>query len=190
MNAILPYLLKDSSSTAIKTIGNSVEMLPIKSASARERVASELVKRFKVVSHDFWDAYLSFPDSQQKLALFYVVLKTYQLLYELQIRVVVKRYNSVNNTLKAEDLLLEIYDIASRDNLVDSWTDNTKKKAVNVYLTMLRQVGLLDQENDKLQRLNIAQEAYVPFMRLGDAWFLQACFIPAHEIEKIKSLSL
>ena len=102
----------------------------------------------------------------------------------------VKRFNSANNTLKIDDLWMEFYDIASRDPFVDSWTDNTKKKSIKSYLTMLRQVGLLDSETDKLQRVDIAQEAYIPFVQLGELWFLQACFIPAYEIETIKSLAI
>lgn len=190
MNAVLPYLLNDCSSAAVKMIENSLEILPIKSVSARERVTLEMVKRFKSVPRSFWEDYLTFPESQQKLALFYVILKTYRLLYEFQLNVAVKRFNSANNRLEIEDLFMEFYDIASRDPFVDSWTDKTKKKAIQSYLTMLRQVGLLNPETGVLQRIDIEQEAYIPFVRLGELWFLQACFIPAYEIETIKSLAL
>lgn len=190
MNAVLPYLIKDCSAETVKMIENSVEILPIQSASARERVTLELVKRFKTMSTAFWIDYQSFPEPQQKLALFYVILKTYRLLYEFQLNVAVKRFNSANNTLKIDDLWMEFYDIASRDAFVDGWSEKTKKKALGVYLTMLRQVGLLDSETDKLQRIDIAQEAYIPFVQLEELWFLQACFIPAYEIETIKSLAL
>ena len=190
MNAVLPYLLKDCSTETVNMIENSVEILPIQSSSARERVTLEMVKRFKTMTPAFWEDYQRMPELQQKLALFYVILKTYRLLYEFQLNVAVKRFNSANNTLKIDDLWMEFYDIASRDPFVDSWTDNTKKKSIKSYLTMLRQVGLLDSETDKLQRVDIAQEAYIPFVQLGELWFLQACFIPAYEIETIKSLAI
>ena len=190
MNAVLPYLLKDSSMKTVKMIENSVEILPIQSASARERVTLEMVKRFKTMTPAFWVDYQTFPEPQQKLALFYVILKTYRLLYEFQLNVAAKRFNSANNTLQIDDLWMEFYDIASRDPFVDSWTENTKKKVIKSYLAMLRQTGLLDSDTDRLQRINIAQEAYIPFVQLGELWFLQACFIPAYEIETIKSLAL
>ncbi len=190
MNAVLPYLLKDCSSETVKMIENSVEILPIKSASARERVTLEMVKRFKSVPLSFWMDYQTFPELQQKLALFYVILKTYRLLYEFQLNVAVKRYNSANNHLETDDLFMEFYNIASRDPFVDSWTENTKRKAVQSYLAMLRQVGLLNAETGALQRVDISQEAFIPFVQLGELWFLQACFIPAYEIETIKSLAL
>ncbi len=107
MNAVLPYLLKDCSSETVKMIENSVEILPIKSASARERVTLEMVKRFKSVPLSFWMDYQTFPELQQKLALFYVILKTYRLLYEVQLNVAVKRYNSANNHLETDDLFME-----------------------------------------------------------------------------------
>lgn len=190
MNAVLPYLLNDCSTETVKMIENSVEILPIQSASARERVTLEMVKRFKTMTQAFWVDYQSFPESQQRLALFYVILKAYRLLYEFQLNLAVKRYNSANNTLRIDDLWMEFYDISSRDAFVDGWSEKTKRKALGVYLTMLRQVGLLDSETDKLQRIDIAQEAYIPFVQLGELWFLQACFIPAYEIETIKSLAL
>ena len=190
INTVLPYLLEDSSSETVKLIENSVEILPIPSASARERVTLEMVKRFKTMKPAFWVDYQQMPEVQQKLALFYVILKTYRLLYEFQLNVAVKRFNSANSSLNMDDLWMEFYDISSRDPFVDGWTEKTKKKAVGVYLTMLRQVGLLDPETSRLQRIDIAQEAYIPFVQLGELWFLQACFIPAYEIETIKGLAL
>lgn len=190
MNAVLPYLLKDDSFQTVKLIENSLEILPIQSASARERVTLEMVKRFRAVPRSFWEDYSMYFDAQKSLALFYVILKTYRLLFEFQLNVAVKRFNSANNTLRMDDLWMEFYDIASRDSFVDSWTDKTKKKAISVYLTILRQVGLLNPETETLQRISIIQEAFVPFVQLGELWFLQACFIPAYEIETIKNLAL
>ena len=190
MNAVLPYLLKDGSTETIKLIENSVEILPIKSAAGRYRVTHEMVKRFNAMPQAFWVDYQTFPEPQQKLALFYVILKTYRLLYEFQLNVAVKRFNSANNTLQIDDLWMEFYNIAARDPFVESWTELTKKRSIQSYLAMLRQVGLLNPETGTLQRIDIAQEAYIPFVQLGELWFLQACFVPAYEIETIKSLAL
>ena len=190
MNAVLPYLLKDGSAETIKLIENSVEILPIKSAAGRYRITHEMVKRFNAMPQAFWVDYQTFPEPQQKLALFYVILKTYRLLYEFQLNVAVKRFNSANNTLQIDDLWMEFYNIAARDPFVESWTELTKKRSIQSYLAMLRQVGLLNPETGTLQRIDIAQEAYIPFVQLGELWFLQACFVPAYEIETIKSLAL
>ena len=190
MNAVLPYLLKDGSEETIKLIENSVEILPIKSAAGRYRITHEMVKRFNAMPQAFWVDYQTFPEPQQKLALFYVILKTYRLLYEFQLNVAVKRFNSANNTLQIDDLWMEFYNIAARDPFVESWTEETKKKAIKSYLAMLRQVGLLNSDTGTLQRIDIAQDAYIPFVQLGELWFLQACFVPAYEIETIKSLAL
>ena len=190
MNAVLPYLLKDGSEETIKLIENSVEILPIKSAAGRYRITHEMVKRFNAMPQAFWVDYQTFPEPQQKLALFYVILKAYRLLYEFQLNVAVKRFNSANNTLQIDDLWMEFYNIAARDPFVESWTDRTKKTCIKSYLTMLRQAGLLNPETGTLQRIDIAQEAYIPFVQLGELWFLQACFVPAYEIETIKSLAL
>ena len=190
MNAILPYLLQGSSTETVKMIENSVEILPIQSASARYRITQEMLKRFSTMPPSFWLEYMNYPERHQKLALFYVILKTYRLLFEFQIKVAVKKYNSANNTLKVDDLWIEFYNISSMDPFVDEWTDKTKRKAINVYLTMLRQVGLLNQDTAELQRIDIEKEAFIPYVHLGELWFLQACFLPQYEIENIKTAAL
>ena len=190
MNAVLPYLLKDDSSDTVKKIENSLEIIPIQSVSARHRVTVEMVKRFRAVPKSFWTDYQTFPSSQQRLALFYVILKTYRLVYEFQINVAVKKFNSANNTLRIDDLWIEFYNISSRDSFVDGWTEQTKKKVINVYLTILRQTGLLDSETDILQQIDIGNDAYIPFVQIGELWFLQACFLPQYEIENITRLAL
>lgn len=190
MNAVLPYLLKDDSPQTVKMIEDSPEILPIKSVSARERVAIEMAKRFRTMPKSFWTNYQTLSEDQQRLAIFFVILKTYRLLFEFQVNVAVKKYHSANNTLQTDDLWMEFYNIASRDEFVDSWTEKTKKKAISVYLTMLRQAGLLNSDTAELQRIDIEKEAFIPYVRLGELWFLQACFLPQYEIENIKSAAL
>lgn len=190
MNAVLPYLLQDDSYQTVKMIEDSLEILPIQSATSRERITLEMVKRFRSVPRAFWHDYQQMSESHQNLALFYVVLKTYRLVFEFQINVAIKKYYSSNNTLKIDDLWMEFYDIASRDPFVESWTERTKKTCIKSYLTMLRQAGLLNSDTAELQRIDIEKEAFIPYVRLGELWFLQACFLPQYEIENIKSAAL
>ena len=189
-NAVLPHLLEDDSYQTVKMIENSLEILPIKSVSARERVTLEMVKRYRAVPHTFWEDYQSMPEDHQRLALFYVILKTYRLIFEFQVNVAIKKFNSANNTLKIDDLLMEFYDIGSRDSFVEGWTDNTKKKCIQSYLAILKQVGLLNPDTAELQRVSIPSAAFIPYVRLGEHWFLQACFLPQYEIEDIKSAAI
>ncbi len=43
--------------------------------------------------------------------------------------------------------MMEFNEIASKDEFVDSWSDNTKDKVASAYLTILRKVGMLDNSN-------------------------------------------
>ena len=88
----------------------------------------------------------------------------------------------------AGDLLPVVYNIAN-DELVDSWTDETKKKIISVYQVMLKQIGFLNAENGEISRLDIDKELFVRYIRLGEDWFLQACLLPLYEIENIKKLA-
>lgn len=43
--------------------------------------------------------------------------------------------------------MMEFNEIASKDEFIDSWSDNTKDKVASAYLTILRKVGMLDNSN-------------------------------------------
>ena len=59
------------------------KLLCINSLNSRKRVVSELQRRFKAVSIAFWDSYLQMDERAQRVALMYVLLKTYQLLFDI-----------------------------------------------------------------------------------------------------------
>ena len=85
MNVAVRMLLEDDSPETIKTLKTDANYIKIKSSKSRERVTAEFVKRFRAVPKSFWTRYMELPENEQRLALLYVVLKTYQLLFEFQI---------------------------------------------------------------------------------------------------------
>lgn len=189
MNTIVPILLKDTSKETIKKIEDDSSILQIQSLSARKRVTTELLKRFNAVNPAFWERYLLLGEKEQRLALFYVLLKTYKLLFDFQVNVILKKFNSADAVFSSEDVLMELYDIAAKDELVDSWTTETKKKVVSVFQVILRQAGFTTGNSNELQRLDIPTDAFQWYIQAGEQWFLEACLLPAYEIEKIKKNS-
>ena len=189
MNAVLPYLMKDCSKETVKKIEEDASILQIQSLSARKRILSELVKRFKVMPVSFWESYLQLEETAQRLDLFFVILKTYKLLFEFQINYLLEKFNSAAPVFSTEEVLIALNVIGANDELVDSWTDETKKKIISVYQVMLKQIGFLNAENGEISRLDIDKELFVRYIRLGEDWFLQACLLPLYEIENIKKLA-
>lgn len=190
MNVVVAMLLEDDSPETVKKMKTDVQYLQINSTTGRERVVIELVKRFRAVPRDFWERYVTLGEPQRRLALLFVILKTYRLLFDFQVDFAIPKYNSVDRTVNRNDVLAAMSEIASRDEFVDSWTQKTRERASTHYVTMLRQAGLVDEQSGELRSPELQDEDFVHYIQTGDLWFLQACFLPGYRIEQIKQLAL
>ena len=190
MNVAVKLLLEDDSPETIKRLKTDASHIQIKSETARRRVTAEFVKRFHVVPQSFWSRYVDLPESEQRLALLYVILKTYRLLFEFQVNLAIPKYNSPDRIITKNDVNMALNEIASQDEFVDSWSAETRDRASSQYLTILRQSGLIDEGSGELQSPNVPDEALLWYIQAGEVWFLQACFLPGYKIEQIKQLAL
>lgn len=86
----------------------------------------------------FWNEWTTMDDANRKVALFMVILKTYKILFDLHVNVTMRRWNSASRSVDRSDLMMEFNEISSKDEFVDSWTENTKKKVAAAYLSILR----------------------------------------------------
>jgi len=190
MNVAVRMLLEDDSPETIKTLKTDASYIQIKSETARRRVTAEFVKRFRAVPKPFWTRYVELPENEQRLALLYVVLKTYQLLFEFQINLAIPKYNSPDRVLTKNEVSMALNEIASKDEFVDSWSAETRDRASSQYLTILRQSGLVSESTGELQSPNLSDEALLWYVQSGEVWFLQACFFPGYKIEQLKQLAV
>ncbi len=190
MNVAVRMLLEDDSPETIKTLKTDASYIQIKSETARRRVTAEFVKRFRAVPKSFWTRYVELPENEQRLALLYVVLKTYQLLFEFQINLAIPKYNSPDRVLTKNEVSMALNEIASKDEFVDSWSAETRDRASSQYLTILRQSGLVSESTGELQSPNLPDEALLWYVQSGEVWFLQACFFPGYKIEQLKQLAV
>ena len=83
--------------------------------------------------------------------------------------------------------MMEFYEIASRDEFVNSWSDNTKSRCASAYLTILRQAGLLEEKTNTLKPIKLNSNEFAYYIRTGEEWFLEACFLYPYEIKDIKT---
>lgn len=190
MNIVVEKLLENDSPETVKALRTDAQYLMIKSSTSRERVASELVKRFRTMPVSFWKEYLGLGEKQQRLALFFVILKTYKVLFEFQVNLAIPKYNSVDRVLTKNDAYAALAEIASRDEFVDSWTAETRDRVASHYVTMVKQAGLSDKETGELRTPDVSDQDLLPYIKTGDVWFLQSCFLPSYRIEQIKQLSI
>ena len=188
---IIPLLLENDSREVINRLRDDADILKIKAAKSRGTVTTEIVKRFHSMPRSFWEHYLQLEERPRKVALFYAILKTYRLLFEFQINLAIPKYNSPDRVLTKNDILMAFSEIASRDALVDSWSDNTRDRASAAYLSMLRKTGLINASTGELQTPPDLEDAdLIWYIQTGEIWFLQACFYPGYKIEQLKQLAL
>lgn len=174
-NSVLPLLMSSNNKELIKQEVINNQYLMMNSENTRKRCVSELQKRFAAVPESFWQYYMNLNDEDKRIALLYSLLKAYAILKDLHQNVVQPQWNSIDKTLNGDNLLVEIYNIASSDEFVDSWSEQTKQKIVSWYQTVLFQVGMLSRADQRLRQVRLVDDTW--FHEEGETWFLEACLI-------------
>lgn len=182
-DALLPLLKSPDRDTLIRDELVNNRILHINAEKSRGKAILEIKRRFDVMPPAFWDDYQSMNDDDRKIALFFVILKTYKILFDFQINVAIKKWNSVSRTIDLQDLAMEMNEISAKDEFVDSWSESTKSKVASAYLSMLRKCGMMNREGQLVQLKPTNADFYI---RIGELWFLEACFLAPYQIETIK----
>ncbi len=187
MNACLPMLMDENSDALLKDEVYSGNILMMKSVQTRSRAVFEFKRRYNSVPRDFWQKYLNMTRQQQLMAMYFVCLKTYRILFDLHINVALKKWKSANRLVTKNDAMSELYEISSNEEFVDSWSEETKDRVASSFLTYMRRAGLLNNSGE-LQAPSLNENDYRIYVEMGESWFLQACFLEQYEIEKICSI--
>ena len=174
-NAVLPLLMEPNGKDLLKDEVRENRYLMMNSENTRKRCASELQKRYNAVPTSFWEYYINLSEEDKRIALLYSLLNAYQILKELHQNVVEQQWLSIEKTLTGDNLLMELYNISSRDEFVDSWSDKTKEKIASWFQTVLIQVGMLARQDQKLKPVKLTDNSW--FVDNGEEWFLKACLI-------------
>lgn len=184
---VLPLLMSKNSTELLKDEVKSNRLLQVNSQKARQTFVTEFKRRYNAVPPIFWTLFQSMSEQAKRTGLLYAILKAYKLLFDFHFNVTLKRWNSIERSLVKNDLMMEFNEIASRDEFVDSWTENTKSRCVSQYLTILRQAGILGEETNELRAIHLEAEEYEYYIRTGEEWFLDACLLYSYEINDIKA---
>ena len=185
--SLLPLLQAENSEKLLQEEKVNNTLLHINSETSRKKVIAEIKRRFQAMPSSFWDDFKEMSESDQVLALFYVILKTYKICFDFHVNVTMRKWNSISKSIDKEDLMMELNEISAKDEFVDSWSDNTKTKVASTYLTILRKVGMLTNDN-RLHSLVCNNYDY--YLAKGEPWFLEACLLQPYEIDNIKKLMI
>lgn len=184
-NLLLPLMMSEDSEMLLKKEKLENNLLQINRQTSRDRAIFEIKRRYNAVQKSFWEDYLSMEQNAQKIALFFVILKTYKICFDFQINVTRNKWQSISRSLTKDDLLMELNEIGARDEFVDSWSDNTRDRLASAYLSILRKVGMLDEVNE-LHSVKDTDDNMAYYIRIGEQWFLDACLLQPYEINEIK----
>ncbi|WP_162533675.1 BrxA family protein [Dokdonia sp. Dokd-P16] len=174
-NALKDIILLDDFDNAISKEIEENNLMSIDTRASRKRISQEVVRRREVAPKNFWTFFYQLNEREQKLGLFYIALKTYQILFDIHLDVAVKKFKTTR-TLTTYDVTMRLDEIASKDDYVGSWSQSTLEKINTRYRRALQETELY--ENEQLMRSPIENnEFWEYFNTSGENWFLTACFI-------------
>lgn len=186
-SALLPLLLSEQREQQMREEIKQNQYLRINSESARERIGREIIKRVQRTDKPFWDFYMESSIEQQKMLLLYLCLTTYPLMFDFHFNVTLKQWNSSSKAVDPYFYQMEIERIATHDEVVDKWADRTRRNAISVYLRMLKEVRMLNEQN-QLQPIHIEDRFWQFFVSGRELWFLDAALLHKQEKERIMRL--
>lgn len=190
MKAMLPLLLSPDADTLLKKEISENNILLIKSETSRKKAVLEFKRRFNAVPREFWEWFATVSESTQLWAMFFVNLKTYRIYFDFQVNVVLNKWNGISRTITYNDILSEFYQISASNAFVDSWSKETKDRITSSFITLLRKVGLLDAKTSELRSPQVNEEEFAYFLKINEAWFLDACLLEPYVINRIKSYAV
>lgn len=170
-----PILLGNSVVKDIKEEAEKNQLMGVKTHSARKRILSEIERRFKNMPLNFWNWFYALQETEQKLALFYVCLKTYKVVFDIHWEVTLKKFVTTG-ILDPFDIQMFIDELQSKDENVATWKETTQKKINVQYRKALADCKLLKGQNLS-SPVNISTDFWVFFSELNDQWFKKACFL-------------
>ncbi len=182
-NALLPLLQSPERESLLKDEKLNNRLLKINAETSRSRAMAEIIRRFDTMPDSFWTDYCSMKEEDKRVALFLVILKTYKICFDFHVNVTMRKWNSINKSVAYDDIGMEFNEVSAKDEFVDSWSDTTKRKVASAYLTILRKVGILD-EDGQLHPLSASNFDY--YILNGEQWFLEACLLQPYQIDNIK----
>ena len=190
MKAMLPLLLSPDADALLKKEISENNILLIKSETSRKKAVLEFKRRFNAVPREFWEWFATVSESTQLWAMFFVNLKTYRIFFDFQVNVVLNNWNGISRTITYNDILSEFYQISASNAFVDSWSKETKDRITSSFITLLRKVGLLDAKTSELRSPEVNEEEFAYFLKINEAWFLDACLLEPYVINRIKSYAV
>ena len=174
-NRLESLLFSDEFKKLILDEEENNNMIGIATKSARKRVISEIKRRYNNAPPGFWNHFFDWNLDEKKFGLLFLCFKTYPLVLDMHIEVAIKKFKT-GNTLSAYDLQMRLDEIASKDDYVSEWSQETLEKINVQYRKAIKDVGIYDGSN-LIRPLKTSSTFWQYFEDIHEGWFLTTCFI-------------
>ncbi|MGQ1910983.1 BrxA family protein [Marinifilum sp. RC60d5] len=172
--ALQNVLLSPNFSVLMQSEQKDNQYLGIATQTGRKRAIHEIKRRYSNAPSGFWQQFFEWDIQEQKLGLFFLILKTYPIIFELHWNVTLNKFRTGDN-LDSYDLTMKFDELSSNNEIIDSWANSTINKLNTRYRRALTEVGML--KNKALQKPPVNKPLYWDYYKnISEAWFLEACF--------------
>lgn len=158
--------------------------LRINSEVARRKIAGEVLKRYRAVNEEVWSLFRSLHQTpDQLLILFYVCLKTYHLLSDFALRVIINRWQQRLLTLDRTDFERFLDEQTPTHPELKALTEPTRRKLAQITMLMLKQAGLV--KHGKLTSPPVSVKVWQFFINQDDEWMLDVGMLTRADRERL-----
>lgn len=181
--SLYPLLIKPNADSLLRKEVKENKYLKINSESSRQRVSQEIRKRIQFADKDFWSFYRTGNEKEKRLLLFYLAMKAYKMVYDFHFNVTVPRALSLELEIDLYKYRMRLEEIASVEQNVAGWSEETWEKLITRYVFMLETAGL--SEANRLTKPDVPSHFYCFFIGKEEYWILDSFFLKQHEKEAI-----
>ena len=183
--ALTPILAASDADSRLKAEIEGERSSLLGKSKTRLRMITEFKRRYNALPPSFWNWFLSLDRAGQAVALYYCLMRTYLIVKDVHLNLVLPRMKSANPVIVKADVERHICKIAAVDPFVESWSDETKGKVAGSCLSYLRALGMLNDSRE-LHPIPVADSLAAHFIARGEGWYLESLGMPLYEINRIK----
>ncbi len=182
MESVVSFLADENADRQLIT--KTAQVLTINSNAARIRQARELLKRYDAVNPGFWVFYRNLTSKEAKRsAIYYACLKTYQLILDFHLEIVLSKWRQMNPKIDITDVTKFLKWASVKHPEIDVWKERTHSFISRVIIRMLKETGLLIE--GKLSPVLLPDSFWIYFLEHGEGWFLEAMLLSKEQRESL-----
>ncbi|GGF79121.1 BrxA family protein [Wenyingzhuangia marina] len=173
-SSLRAYLLHEDFIELLKSDIEENKILSVNTLSARKRIVSEIIRRYKTMPQGFWEFFQNLNTQETKLALFYVCLKTYPIVLDLHFNTTV-RMQKLGEFIDDYKIQMRLDELTTTSEEVASWSASTLKKINTQYRKALKDAELL-KDKQLIKPYGVSESFWTYFNANNESWFIEACF--------------